>query len=197
MKDNSTAPSRWPHVAKRRHRGSARARARFPPASTTSDANEEQQPRRSDRPSAQDGRRPGARPIQERPSRPLRELGRLKAKSITRVTGIENQMIHGNAPFLSVPRPSRGTLQKCKQLKREIIIRLPQPPPPSERRALPRARSAERPAIHSRTFDTENDSNSEARPRPHIRHDDAGSQGSKHHLQQATDDLGPTPHETE
>ena len=72
-----------------------------------------------------------------------------------------------------------------------------QPPPPAERRALPRARSAERPAIHSRTFDTENDSNSEARPRPHIRHDDAGSQGSKHHLQQATDDLGPTPHETE
>ena len=48
---------------------------------------------------------------------PLRELGRLKAKSITRVTGIENQMIHGNAPFLSVPRPSRGTLQKMQTTK--------------------------------------------------------------------------------
>ena len=56
---------------------------------------------------------------------PLRELGRLKAKSITRVTGIENQMIHGNAPFCRFLGRAEGTLQKCKQLKREIIIRLP------------------------------------------------------------------------
>ena len=124
MKDNSTAPSRRPHVAKRRHRGSARARARFlprrPQATRTKNSNRAGLTDRAHKM----GDAPALDPSKSGHHVPLAELGRLKAKSITRVTGIENQMIHGNAPFLSVPRPSRGTLQKMQQLKREIIIRL-------------------------------------------------------------------------